>query len=162
MPQGRGLPHKCIHLRDRILDLQQWLYRGQESLKYEGIATASWSNRRREHKIPNTVIAIRNLPIRTVQEGVRIFYTDHGSIWGFAHPFINETWECLNTSADIDQRHQCARNIGNFLYDNYADMPMFMLNSDVAVDPRYTADYVWPGLTSAGISHFHNIKGVRE
>ena len=101
-------------------------------------------------------------PVRTVQEGVRIFYTNEGTVWGFAHPFVNETYQCLKTSADLAERDECAREIGNFLYDNYADIPMFHLKADVTVNPEYITDYVWPGLTSVGVSHFHAIKGVRE
>ena len=107
-------------------------------------------------------MAIRNLPVRTVQEGVRIFYTNEGTVWGFAYPFVNEKYQCLKTSADLDERHQCAREIGSFLYDNYADIPMFLIKADLTVDPEFIEDYLWPGLTSAGVSHYHEIKGVRD
>jgi hypothetical protein len=30
------------------------------------------------------------------------------------------------------------------------------------VNPEFIESYVWPGLTSAGVSHFHNIKGVTQ
>ena len=131
-------------------------------LEIEKVERGQWLERIRGHKLANHVLATRNLPIRTVQEGVRVFYANAGSVWGFAHPFLNEKYQCLVESADLDERDQCARQIGDILYDNYADLPMFHLNADVTVDPEFIEDYVWPGLTSAGVSHYHNIKGVRE
>ncbi len=131
-------------------------------LEIEKVERGQWLARLRGHKLSNNVVATRNLPIRTVQEGVRVFYANAGAVWGFAHPFVNEEYQCLVRSADLTERSQCARKIGDFLYDNYADIPMFHLNADVTVDPEFIADYVWPGLTSAGVSHYHNIKGVRE
>ncbi len=131
-------------------------------LEIEKLDFGSWLSRLRKKQLSNHVVAIRNLPIRTVQEGVRIFYTNEGTVWGFAHPFVNDKYQCLKTSADLEERDQCAREIGDFLYDQYADIPMFMLDADVTVDPEFISDYLWPGLVSAGVSHFHEIKGVRE
>jgi ABC-type transport system substrate-binding protein len=128
----------------------------------EKLDFGQWLDRLYEHKMANAMRASRNLPIRTVQEGLRIFYTKYGTSWGFNHPVIVENYECLVRSADLAEREACARTAGDFLYDNYADIPMFHLNADVTVNPEYVESYVWPGLTSAGVSHFHNIRGVRD
>ena len=131
-------------------------------LEIERIDIGQFSVRRTEHKMARTLRPTRNLPIRTTQEGVRIFYTKYGSGSYYSHPFINENYVCLTESADIAVREGCARAMGDFAYDNYANIPLFHHNSDVTVDPEYVQDYVWPGLTSAGISHYHTIRGVRE
>jgi ABC-type transport system substrate-binding protein len=131
-------------------------------LEIEKLDFGSWLSRIRKKQVSNHVLATRNLPIRTTQEGVRIFYSNAGSVWGYNRDDLNEQYQCLATSADLAERDQCARVIGDILYDNYADIPMFRLNADVTVDPAYITDYVWPGMTSAGVSHFHEIKGVRE
>ena len=131
-------------------------------LEIEKIDLGAFSARAREHKMQNTLRPTRNLPIRTTQEGVRIFYTKFYSGWYFAHPFINENYLCLTRSADLAVREKCARDIGDFAYNNYANIPLFHNNADVTVNPEYIEGYVWPGLTSAGISHYHEIKGVRE
>ena len=132
------------------------------NLTIENIDRGQYGSRIREKKLTNTLRAGRNLPIRTVKEGVRVFYSTEGNSWGYPHPTLMENYQCLVTSADLDEREQCARAIGDLLYDNYADIPMFHTNTDVTVDPEFIDDYVWPGLTAAGASHFHNIKGVRE
>ncbi len=132
------------------------------NVSIEKLDIGGYTARRVEHKLKNTVRPSRNLPIRTTQEGVRIFYTKYTTGWYYAHPYVNETYMCLVKSADLEVREKCARELGDWLYDNYADMPMHHLPADVTVNPNYIESYVWPGLTSAGISHYHNIKGVRE
>jgi hypothetical protein len=112
--------------------------------------------------LENTLRASRNLPIRSTQEGIRVFYTNHYASWYLNEPFVNETYLCLEQSADLAERDTCARDIGNYIYDNSMVAPMFHLYADVTVDPNYIESYQWPGLTSAGVSHFHNIKGVKE
>ena len=131
-------------------------------LTIEKIDFGQWLARLREHKMANNMRASRNLPIRTVQEGLRIFYTKWGTSWGFNHPVIQENYQCLVRSADLAEREVCARTAGDYLNDNYADIPMFHLHADMTANPKFIEDWLWPGLTSAGISHFHEIKGVRE
>ena len=132
------------------------------NLEIEKLDFGTWLQRGRDHKLENTLRASRNLPIRSTQEGIRVFYTNHYASWYLNEPFVNETYLCLERSADLGERDQCARDIGNYIYDNYMVAPMFQLYADVTVNPEFIESYVWPGLTSAGVSHFHNIKGVRE
>ena len=58
-------------------------------------------------------------------------------------------------------RRTCALELGNYLYDNYSDMPLFELTHDMTVNPDVIAGWVYPGLSSAGITHFHNIKAAQ-
>jgi ABC-type transport system substrate-binding protein len=132
------------------------------NVEIERVDLGQLISRIRGHQMANTLSPSRNLPIRTTQEGVRGFYAKGGFWSGFSHPFVNENYDCLVRSADLDEREGCARAVGDFVYDNYSNVPMFHHHAEVTVNPEFIADYVWPGLTSAGVSHFHNIKGVRE
>ena len=120
-----------------------------------------WLNQYRAHQWHNTVVATRNTPIRTTQLGTHTFHADTGFFWGFADDFVNERNQCFLTQADADVRRTCALELGNYLYDNYADIPMFELTHDMTVNPDTIAGWVYPGLSSAGITHFHNIKAVQ-
>ena len=131
-------------------------------LEIEKLDFGTWLQRGRDHKLENTLRASRNLPIRSTQEGIRVFFTNHYASWYLNEPFVNDTYLCLEQSADLAERDNCAREIGNYLYDNYIAAPMFHLYADVTVNPDFIESYVWPGLTSAGVSHFHNIKGVTQ
>ena len=131
------------------------------NLEIERLDFGSWLQRGRDHDLENTLRASRNLPIRSTQEGIRVFYTNHYASWYLNEPFVNDTYLCLERSADLPERDQCARDIGNYIYDNHMVAPMFHLYADVTVDPEYIESYDWPGLTSAGVSHFHQIKAVK-
>ena len=120
-----------------------------------------WLNQSRTHVWHNTVVATRNTPIRTTQLGTHVFHADTGNWWGFGDSFVNERNQCFLTQSDRDVRHTCARELGDYLYDNYADLPMFELTHDMTVDPEYIEGWVYPGLSSAGITHFHNIKAAK-
>ncbi len=146
-----------------VIEATQIMYADVDvNLEIERLDFGTWLSRGRDHKLENTMRASRNLPIRSTQEGIRVFYTNHYASWYLNEPFVNETYLCLKQSSDLEERDNCAREIGNFIYDNYMVAPMFQLYADVTVNPEFIESYVWPGLTSAGVSHFHNIKGVRE
>ena len=120
-----------------------------------------WLNQYRTHQWHNTVVATRNTPIRTTQLGTHTFIADTGFFWGFADDFVNERNQCFLTQADAEVRRTCALELGNYLYDNYSDMPLFELTHDMTVNPDVIAGWVYPGLSSAGITHFHNIKAAQ-
>jgi ABC-type transport system substrate-binding protein len=120
-----------------------------------------WLNQLRGHVWQNALIATRNTPIRTTQLGTHTFIADTGNWWGFADELAVEANQCLITQSDINIRHDCALELGNHLYDNYADIPLFELSHDMTVNPELIAGWVYPGLASAGITHFHNIKAVK-
>ena len=123
---------------------------------------AEWVNQARGHEWQNSIYAIRNTPIRTTQLGTDTFYADTGTFWGFAHPFVNEKNQCFLTQSDAEVRGQCALELGNYLYDNYVDIPIYELTHDMTVDPDVIESWVYPGLSSAGITHFHNIRAVQQ
>jgi len=120
-----------------------------------------WLAQLRAHEWHNAVVATRNTPIRTTQLGIHTFFADTGNWWGFADETTLEGNVCLFTQADINIRHECALKLGNHLFDNYTDLPMFELSHDMAVNPEFIESWVYPGLSSAGITHFHNIKAVK-
>ena len=123
---------------------------------------AEWVNQARGHEWQNTIYAIRNTPIRTTQLGTDTFLADTGTFWGFPDPFVNEKNQCFLTQSDADVRDQCALELGNYLFDNYVDIPMYELTHDMTVDPEVIESWVYPGLSSAGITHFHNIRAVQQ
>ena len=52
----------------------------------EKLDFGSWIARGRDHKLQHTLRASRNLPIRTVQEGVRTFFSSHYGSWYLVVP----------------------------------------------------------------------------
>ena len=91
----------------------------------------TWVDQWNGHKMHNVFSIIRNTPIRTTQEALRIFFVSEpdGFIFGWEHDYTNERFDCLKNSVDPDLREQCAREAGDFIFDNYASVPMFQITS---------------------------------
>ena len=120
----------------------------------------AWLDRITEHGVNEKFLIGRNTPIRTTQEGLRIFFSSepHGFVYGFEHDTINEEYLCLRESIDAGEREQCARRAGDFIFDNYAMIPLFQITFDMTVDPEFIAGWDYPGVGSAHPTHEHNIR----
>ena len=121
----------------------------------------AWANIFLGHEAGDGVFGIaRNTPIRTTQEGLRIFYASlpDGVFFGFEHDFINERYACLRDSVDPDVREGCAREAGDFIYDEYASIPLFVITFDMMIDPEFISEWQYPGVGSAHPTHYHNIR----
>ncbi len=104
----------------------------------------------------------RNAPVRPTETGLRAFYTNPGGPYeGFESDEIGAMVAELIRTRDLDERDQIAREAFNYLFDNYAAVPLFEVKSIVAVNPATVADWTFPGVTSAGISHWHLIRAAQ-
>ena len=63
-----------------------------------------------------------------------------------------------STAADQDR---LLRELGNIIYDSYADFPLYYLPAEVVVNPDFVDEWVWPGFLSGFWSHLWNVKGTR-
>jgi ABC-type transport system substrate-binding protein len=122
----------------------------------------TWISAQRAWDMHNTFFIIRNAPIRTVQEFTRIFHsTGEGLNHGFTHDEIDKGLDCLIRSADIAERDQCARTMGNWMFDNFVDIPLHVKTIGFTVNPKVVAAWQYPGIGSAQPSHYHLIKATR-
>ena len=120
----------------------------------------TWLNKWIEHDTLNQFSITRNTPIRTTQEGLRVFFASDpdGFFYGFEHDAINREFLCLKDSVDAAERGVCAQAAGDFIFDNYASVPMFQTTFDMTIDPEFIAGWDFPGVGSAHPTHVHNIK----
>ena len=120
----------------------------------------AWVARFNGHDFWNKFSFIRNTPIRTTQEALRIFYASlpDGFVFGSEHDFTNEKYECLRDSVDADVREACALEAGDFIFDEYAMVPGFQITFDMVIDPEFISGWLYPGVGSAHPTHVHNIR----
>ena len=120
----------------------------------------TWLNKWIEHDTQNQFSITRNTPIRTTQEGLRIFFASDpdGFFHGFEHDYTNEQFACLRDSVDADEREACARLAGDWIFDNYASLPMFQITFDMTIDPEFISEWQYPGVGSAHPTHVQNIR----
>ena len=124
------------------------------------LEVGTWLDKWIAHDTHNAFSITRNTPIRTTQEGLRIFFASDpdGFFHGFEHDYINEKFACLRDSVDADERWQCAQEAGDFIFDNYASVPMFQITFDMTINPEFISEWQYPGVGSAHPTHVHNIK----
>ena len=104
----------------------------------------------------------RNLPIRTTQEAVRVFYADEGVLHAAMYDEMESMYQELKGTIDLAERDEIARRMGNFAFDNYISIPIAQIFYELSVDPEIVEEYVFSGQTPTSLDHVHLIRGVRE
>ena len=104
----------------------------------------------------------RNLPIRTTQEAVRVFYADEGVTHAAMYDELEAMYNDLKSTVDLAERDEIARRMGDFAFDNYISIPIAQIFYELTVDPEIVEDYVFSGQTPTSLDHIHLIRAVRE
>ncbi len=77
--------------------------------------------------------------------GVDFWFTSPGvgggGGWAFEDPSINERWTKFVQSSDPVERRQLQTDIGQFLYDNYASIPLLGLSGLAGINPKQIVEY---------------------
>ncbi len=78
----------------------------------------------------------------------------------YEHPFIEERLEALEKVVDAGERARLLREIGDHKFTEFAEVPLFWLFAEAAVNPKYIAEYVFPGVITGYFTHLEYIKLV--
>ncbi|HUH01703.1 MAG TPA: ABC transporter substrate-binding protein [Kofleriaceae bacterium] len=104
---------------------------------------------------------IRNAPIRPTEVAFRAFYTNPGGPYqGWEDDWTEAKIQELIATRDPEARDGIAREIFNYLFEQYNDIPLFEVHTEVAVNREVVAGWTFPGVTSAGIGHWHLIEAA--
>jgi peptide/nickel transport system substrate-binding protein len=98
---------------------------------------------------------------RPSEELIRGGYSGLGNGHSFVDEFIQKNYLAWTKAVDPAERQRLARAIGDHLYDNFAEMPLFWFENEVAVNPQVVADWSYPGLGGGRSTHFHLLKAVK-
>ena len=55
-----------------------------------------------------------------------------------------------------------ARAIGDHLFEEFADIPLFWFANEVIANPKVVSEWVYPGLGAGRSTHFHLIKAAAK
>lgn len=69
-------------------------------------------------------------------------------------------WDQVFGAETKDEQAELLRQLGDWKFDGYTEVPMFWLPGQAVVDPDVIAEYVWPGNVDAGFDHFEYIKAA--
>ena len=90
---------------------------------------------------------------------LRIFNKAKDSVvYTYEHPYIEERLEALGKTVDKVERARLLREIGEHKFNEFAEMPLFWLFAEAGVNPKYIAEYTFPGSITGFFTHLEYIK----
>jgi ABC-type transport system substrate-binding protein len=92
-------------------------------------------------------------------EVLRNFHRNKDSIvYSYEHPFIEERVKALGQVVDLKERGRLLREIGDHKFTEFADIPLVWLYAEAAVNPKYIAEYIFPGSITGFFTHLEYVK----
>lgn len=102
---------------------------------------------------------IRNAPIRPSDVALSNTFTPGGSPYhGYEDDHIQDLINQIETTFDAKSRESLIQEAFIYTYEQYTDMPIAALDVEMTIDPDAIAEWRYPGVTTAGMSHWHLIK----
>jgi peptide/nickel transport system substrate-binding protein len=101
---------------------------------------------------------MRNLPVKPSAVAIDNYYASHGRPNNpFEHPDIDALVDEYKKTIDPEERDRLAGEVFAQAFELYANVPLASLSAEVMVNPDTVESWLFPGVTSGGISHFENI-----
>ena len=71
-------------------------------------------------------------------------------------PYVDERVPQVTGSIDVEERDRLLIEIGDHLFENYADIPLFELRYELVIAPNFIGEWTIPGM-GAVPTHFETI-----
>jgi ABC-type transport system substrate-binding protein len=98
---------------------------------------------------------------RPSEEWVRTSYYSKSNSHNYENEFIDKTFLALTQSVNPAERQRLARAIGDHLFEEFADIPLFWFANEVVANPKVVGEWVYPGLGAGRSTHFNQIKAAK-
>lgn len=98
---------------------------------------------------------------RPSEEWIRVSYSDKGATYHFQDEFIEKHYAALTQALKPEERQRIARAVGDHLFAEFADIPLFWFANEVVVNPKFVADWSYPGMAAGRSTHFHLVKAAK-
>ena len=98
---------------------------------------------------------------RPSEEWIRTSYYSKGPNHHYENEFMDKTYNALTLAVDPKERQRLARAIGDHLYDEFADIPLFWFANEVVANPKIVTEWVYPGLAAGRSTHFQLLKPAK-
>jgi ABC-type transport system substrate-binding protein len=139
--QAMALDWQAVGLKPKLVEVD--FPRVREQYRTKAIHGAVWGLRGRALAADSIRIINRS------QDGV---------IYAYEHPFIEERLQALGSMLEPGTRTRLLREIGDHKFQEFAEMPLFWLFAEAAVNPKVVAEYVFPGSIPGFYTHLEYIK----
>jgi len=100
-------------------------------------------------------------PIFTIENLRATSHAKRGSNRAYEHPYHEERWDLLTRVVAPEERGRILREMGDHNFFEFSSMPLFLVHAEVTVNPKFIADYPFPGTISGFVTHLEYIKVAR-
>jgi ABC-type transport system substrate-binding protein len=139
--QALALDFEAVGLRPKLVEVD--FPRVREQYRTKQIHGALWGLRRS----PNAL------------DTVRIFNVSKNSVvYSYEHPFIDQVMEELGRVVKPEERARLLRSIGDHKFHEFAELPLAALFADAAINPKFIAEYTFPGIITGFYTHLEYVK----
>jgi peptide/nickel transport system substrate-binding protein len=98
---------------------------------------------------------------RPSEDWTRTSYYSKDAGHNFEDEFIEKHYLDLTQAVNPEERQRLARAIGDHLFEEFADIPLFWFANEVVVNPKVVAGWSYPGIGAGRSTHFHLVKAAK-
>jgi ABC-type transport system substrate-binding protein len=98
---------------------------------------------------------------RPSEEWIRVSYYSKANAHNYENEFIDKTYLELSQTVKTADRQRLARAIGDHLFEEFADIPLFWFSNEVVANPKVVGEWVYPGIAAGRSTHFNLIKPAK-
>ena len=95
-------------------------------------------------------------------ELIFLSHTVGGSFSQYDHPFIEEKMTELRQTVDLAERDRIQREIGDFMYSQYVEIPLFYTPDEAIYNPSVIEEYILSGAHADFFTHLELITAVKK
>ncbi len=118
------------------------------------------ANQRRQFKLNNHVVL--NGTGSDQWTGITTYGSTQGSRPGGVElPEANKLLDQIANTLDEKKQDEVWRQVGEIVYTQHKEIPLFWLPIEAIVDPKIVADWTFPGSATGSWTHVENIKAAR-
>jgi ABC-type transport system substrate-binding protein len=101
------------------------------------------------------------ISLRPTEEMMRVAHTSGALAHLFESAFLEQKYAEITKTLDPQARERVAREITDYLFEEFTSIPLITVFHEVAVNPKVIAGWTWPGQGAGRTTHFHLIKAVQ-
>ena len=101
------------------------------------------------------------IALRPTEEMIRVSHTSAANNHFFESEFLEKKYAELTQTVDPQARERVAREITDYLFEEFTSIPLITMFHEVAVNPKVVGGWTWPGQGAGRTTHFDLIKAAQ-
>jgi ABC-type transport system substrate-binding protein len=99
--------------------------------------------------------------LRPTEEMIRVSHTSAANNHFFESASLEKKYAELTQTVDPQARERVAREITDYLFEEFTSIPLITMFHEVAVNPKVVGGWIWPGQGAGRTTHFDLIKAAQ-